>query len=448
MAMCRILKEKGYRVAPFKAMNMSLNSISTEKGEEISRAQWLQAKAAGIEADWRMNPILLKPEGMGASQVISCGKSLGKMTISEYGDFLRNRGKESVREALSSLLDEYDFVVGEGSGSCAEINLYDRDISNTWLTEEFKGTGILVTNIENGGSFASLYGTKRLAQYPDTIRYFVINNMRGNSQMLSKGIDFIEADTGMKCLGIIPHIEHNLPGEDSLDYSNAGHGKISVVKYPFFENYSDLDYLRAIGNCKYVVKPDDIDDADWIILPGSKNVKEDMEYLKKTGLWERIIGFMASGGNILGICGGFQILSKNIDFKDGNGKRKGMGFLDVDFEYSQRKTVKRVEYEGELNGNKFRGKGYEIRFGYVSRRACKNFIMADGSEEGAISPDGRIIGTNIHGILENREFLNNVLGIPVEEDYSAILNRDLDNFSHTVSANLKTSVLSQIINEY
>lgn len=446
MAICRILRDKGYTVAPFKAMNMSLNSVSTERGEEISRAQWLQARASRIEPDWRMNPILLKPEGMGKSQVICRGTSLGEMTVEQYGNFLKNGGRSVVRDALNDLLMNFDFVVGEGSGSCAEVNLYDRDISNTWLTEEFKGTGILVTNIEFGGAFGSLYGTKKIAHYPHTLSYFVINNMRGNHNMLQSGIEFIENETGMKCLGVIPHMENHLPGEDSLDYIKHAKGNVGVIRYPFFENYSDIDFLSANGLFRYVTTKEDMDGIKTILLPGSKNVRNDMEFLKETGLWDKILEFRRQGGMVIGICGGYQILSKNVTFYDGESPVKGLGLLNTEFTYSRVKTVQMGEYSSNLENMRFRGKGYEIHYAQILKNSEKPFLKFRSRPEGSISPDGRVIGTNVHGILSNKEFLEYVAGVQLKETYDELLERNIVEFSSKVSANLKTTILSQIIN--
>ncbi|MGP6207132.1 cobyric acid synthase [Cuniculiplasma sp. SKW3] len=446
MAICRILKDKGFKVAPFKAMNMSLNSVSTQKGEEISRAQWLQAKASGIEPDWRMNPILLKPEGMGKSQVICRGTSLGEMTVEQYGEFLRNEGRKAVREALSDLLRNFEYVIGEGSGSCAEVNLYDRDISNTWLTDEFKGKGILVTNIEFGGAFGSLYGTKKIAQYPDTISYFVINNMRGNHNMLQSGIEFIENETGMKCLGVIPHLENHLPGEDSLDYIKQGRGNVGVIRYPFFENYSDVDFLSANGLFRYVTTREDMDGIKTILLPGSKNVRNDMEFLKETGLWDKIIEFHRQGGMVIGICGGYQIISKKVTFHNGEEPVNGLGLLNTEFTYSNVKTVQMGEYSSKLENLEFHGTGYEIRYGQIVKNSERPFLLFRSRKEGSISQDGRVIGTNVHGILSNRDFLEYVTGLKLKETYDELLERNIMEFSSKVSANLKTTILSQIIN--
>ncbi len=449
MALCHIISKKGYTVSPFKAMNMSLNSVSTGEGDEISRAQWLQAKACGIEPTWKINPILLKPEGRGSSQIIAKGKSLGKMGITEYGIFLSAEGRKIAAETLEDLLSNYEYVIAEGSGSCAEINLYDRDISNTWLTEKFSGTGILVVNIEDGGSFASLYGTKKLAQFGETLEYFIINNMRGDSSMLRKGIEFVEDNTGMKCLGIIPHVDGvSLPGEDSLDYRHSPGGNVGIVKYPQFENYSDLDPLRYTGNYRYIKSKEDMAGIDSLILPGSKNVEYDMEFMKNTGIWDSVLSHYNEGKKVMGICGGYQMLSHEIYDPDKiqikSGHLKGMGILDCDFEYKLHKTVRPVKYEGSIDSAHFEGKGYEIRYGNIRRNADSPFLETDKGKEG--SRNGNAIGTNIHGLLEENEMLQWLTGMRLKKPYSEILMENIVRFSGIVSANLNIEHFSHILN--
>lgn len=449
MALCRIISQKGYSVSPFKAMNMSLNSISTGEGDEISRAQWLQAKACGVEPSWRINPILLKPEGKGSSQIIAKGKSLGKMGIAEYGNFLAEEGRNIVAETLGGLLSEYEYVIAEGSGSCAEINLYDRDISNTWMTDKFSGTGILVVNIENGGSFASIYGTKTLAQFGETLEYFIINNMRGDSKMLSKGIEFIGNYTGMKCLGIIPHMDGiKLPGEDSMNYGHSPGGNVGIIRYPQFENYSDLDPLRFIGNFRYITTKEDMAGIDSIILPGSKNVESDLKFMKSTGIWDSVISHHLAGKKIIGICGGYQMLSCEIDdphqIQLKSGHISGMGILDCDFEYRIHKTVRPVEYEGSINNAHFKGKGYEIRFGNVRRNAETAFLKTNIGEEGSMK--GNAIGTNVHGILEENAIMEWLTGIRPDKQYDEILMENIILVSDIISANLNIEHFSHILN--
>ncbi|OWP54360.1 MAG: cobyric acid synthase CobQ [Cuniculiplasma sp. C_DKE] len=451
MGICRILSDMGYSVSPFKAMNMSLNSISTPDGYEISRSQWLQAKASRTVADWKINPILLKPEGSGKSQVIFMGKSIGSRTIEDYGKLLRDEARSAVREALKSLLDRYDVVVAEGSGSAAEINLYDRDLANTWLTSEFKGTGILVTNIENGGAFSSLYGTKSLAQFPEVLKYFIINNMRGSTELLRYGIEKISSMTGMLSMGVIPHMENSkLPGEDSLDYSNINGTKVGIIRYPYFENYSDIDPLIQMGLGKYITSPEQLETVDSILLPGSKNVYEDLDFIIKTGLGKKITEFHEKGLKIIGICGGYQILSRSI--KDpGNvqlpvSEIKGLGLLDTDFIYNSKKEISEVKYEGSLGNLPITGTAYFIHYGREQRKNDDKFVNTGRGPEGSISSDGKIIGTNLHGILENSSVFHWFTGLQRSRSYEETLEDNIQSFSRNLSVNLKRELLMQIVN--
>ncbi len=451
MGICRILSDLGYRVSPFKAMNMSLNSISTVDGYEIARSQWLQAKASRIVPDWKVNPILLKPEGSGKSQVIFMGKSIGSRTIDDYGKILRDEARLAVKEALKSLLESYDVVVAEGSGSAAEINLYERDLANTWLTNEFKGTGILVTNIENGGSFSSLYGTKALAQYPDVLKYFIINNMRGKVDLLNSGIEKISSMTGMISMGVIPHMENStLPGEDSLDYSNINGSKVGIIRYPYFENYSDIDPLIQMGLGKYITTPEQLDSVDSLLFPGSKNVYEDLNFVIKTGIGKKISEFLENGKKILGICGGYQMLSRSILDPDHVqlpvNELKGLGLLNTNFLYDSKKEIRDVKYHGSLGNLPLEGSAYFIHYGKEQSKNEENFVNTNVGSEGSISTDGKIIGTNLHGILENSNVFQWFTGINRSRSFEETLEDNIKSFSMNLSVNLKRELLMQIVN--
>jgi adenosylcobyric acid synthase len=450
MGLCRVITKMGYRVTPFKAMNMSLNSIATVDGSEIARSQWLQSKAANILPSWKVNPILLKPEGKGHSQVIFKGKSLGSRSIDQYGEILKKEARTLVENTLKELLLEYDYVIAEGSGSAAEINLYDRDLSNTWLTKEGQGIGIIVSNIENGGAFSSIYGTKMLSEFPDQLKYFVINNMRGKVEMLNAGIEKLEYLTGMKCLGIIPHMDNiKLPGEDSADYKTLSGNKIGIVKYPYFENYSDLDPLIMMGLGKYVVSAEELKEVDSILLPGSKNVQKDMEFLKLNSLDKGIQDFVNAGKKVLGICGGYQILSKNImdldlvQLKDK--KIDGLKILDTLFVYSNKKTVKQVKYSGTLRGEKFEGEAYEIHYATIEENYENNFVNLHEGPEGSIK--GNVIGTNLHGILENPTVFQWFTGTKLEDSYAKLLEKNIEIVASNISSNFDIQKLLNLQSE-
>ncbi len=440
MALCRIYSNMGYRVSPFKAMNMSLNSVATADGSEISRSQWLQAKAARIEPDWRINPILLKPEGQGSSQVIFRGKSLGSKTIDDYGDFMRMNAREIVKKTLDELLGEYDIVVAEGSGSAAEVNLFDRDLSNTWLSKECGGTGILVGNIQNGGVFASIVGTNELSQYPEVFKYFIINNMFGRTDLLKTGIEFVEKRTNMECMGIIQHTQINLPGEDSMDYRNDFGGNVGIIAYPFFENYSDIDPLRLMGVGKYVRKPEDLKGIRSLIMPGSKNVQSDLNFLRETKLDIAIIEFNRRKGKILGICGGYQMLSSRISDPQRvqltESFIEGLHILDADFTYTSDKTVKQIQFIGRLEDQKIEGEGYEIHYGEVDRNGETN-IFKNGNPVSSLNDRGNVLGTNVHGLLQNNQILKWLTGKDLPADYMTMMDKSIEDLSCHLLAMLK-----------
>ncbi len=450
MGLCRIISNMGYSVTPFKAMNMSLNSISTEGGFEIARSQWLQARAARIMPDWHINPILLKPEGSGKSQVILKGNSIGRRSLEEYGEILRTEARQIVKESMEFLLNRFDYVVAEGSGSAAEINLYDRDLANTWITHEFNGTGILVVNIENGGAFSSLYGTKILCQYPEVMKYFIINNMRGNQDMLMEGVKKIEEMTGMKNMGIVPHLEGNhLPGEDSLDYERIYGKRVGIIRYPFFENYSDIDPLIQMGLGTYVKSSDQLEGLYSVILPGSKNVSADLEFLIQSGLDRSLGEFADKGGKIMGICGGYQILSRNIrdpaNVQLGRPEIKGLNLLKTDFIYEGIKTVSSVKYEGRLNGEYFDVKAYNIHYGMPGNNEEIYFVNTDSGREGSINEKLNVIGTNLHGILENSTVFHWLTGIKRVKSYEEALEENIGKFSENISVNLKREQLMDVL---
>lgn len=439
MALCRIFSNMGYKVSPFKAMNMSLNSVSTPEGYEISRSQWLQSKAARISPDWRVNPVLLKPEGGGTSQVIFKGKSMGSRTITDYGKFMKEHARNVVKSTVMELLQEYDVVIAEGSGSAAEVNLFDRDLSNTWLTNACGGTGILVGNIENGGVFSSLVGTQELSQFPGVFKYFIINKMFGKSYMLRSGIDLVQRRTGMSCLGIIPNTDIKLPGEDSMDYRKDFSGKVGIIAYPHFENYSDLDPLRAMGTGKYIKNPDGMKHLRSIILPGSKDVYKDMAFLAESGLDTAIIEFASRGGKILGICGGYQMLSRKIYDPEGVQMQEkcidGLGLLDVDFSYIKNKTVKQVDYTGKLGRGIVHGTGYEIHYGEVMHNNERGIFHKDYPVS-SLNKQGNVLGTNVHGLLESEGIFRWITGKKPDLPYNEQLENGINELSDHILASI------------
>ncbi|MEL9914793.1 MAG: cobyric acid synthase [Thermoplasmatales archaeon] len=447
-ALCRMLSNMGYKVSPFKSVNMSRNSISLDDGSEIARAQWLQAVAARAHPENNMNPVLLKPESEGMSQVIIKGKSVGSLSVRDYQKLIGNEGKKAVISSLESLLSRYDVVVAEGAGSPSEINLRGTDLSNSFILSNYDPYAILVADIERGGVFASILGTVELMMNPEKLKGIIINKMRGDQSILNYGIEEIESRTGKSVIGVLPYLDDiTLPGEDSLNYESEPivNSKICVVKYPYMENYSDLDPLNAYG-IGYVYltakNMDIINSCDLIILPGSKNVFRDIEYLRASGIWDRL----KNAKRIVGICGGFQILSERIDDPEmvqaPSGSYTGLGLLKCSFTYRKEKTTRAVSYTIKNSYISCDAEqGYEIHYGEMTSSEEEYFGLIDGKGEGAMSKDGMIIGTNIHGILENRCFLKFLLNVSLDEKYSNILDKNIEKLAKEVEKRIDISDL-------
>lgn len=458
MAICRFLSRKGYRVAPFKSMNMSLNSVAIEGGYEIPRSQWLQAFAASTPPLKEMSAILLKPEGKNGSQVIVNGKSMGVMSIDAYYRYLVENGERVVKDSLDFLCDHFDVVVAEGAGSPAEINIMDRDIANIYVSAIYNTPAILVGDIERGGVFASLFGTMKLMPRSDLVKGMVINKMRGSNDLLNTGLEKIENLTGIPVIGILPYVEDVfLPGEDSQDYDRTGldNRKICLVRYPKMENYSDTDPFIIYGIGYHIVSASNINDldiAETIILPGSKNVESDLKYIIDSGIGEKLKFARKRGATIIGICGGYQMLGKIISDPEGthirNRRVEGLGFLDLATEYSREKNVDSIEYKLECPGlpQPSTGKGYEIHYGTVFSNEKHHLLNIGGRSEGSVSPDGKIIGTNVHGIFENRDFIHYITGEKIPNViYNEELMRRIDIITNSFIENMDMSYIERLV---
>ena len=458
MMLCRYFSDRGYSVAPFKSINMSLNSISISGGYEISRSVWLQSVAARITPSRYMNPFLLKPEGRYGSQVIMLGRSKGVMGVDAYGSFLRSNAPAVIKKSIDRLLDRYDIVVAEGAGSPAEINLTHHDYSNIFVSALYGTPALLVGDIDRGGVFASVYGTVKLMRRPELVRWLVINRMRGNASMLHAGIRKLEKLTGKKVIGVMPHVEGvTLPGEDSLDYTHEQikGGSVAVVKYPFMENFSDMDPLYAYGTgLEFItaVNSGKLSGAELIILPGSKRVEDDLNYLLATGLAGGIRKAAQRGAFVVGICGGYQMLGRKIRLSAGPGQGannlEGLGLLNVSTVYSGKKRVRRVQYsfDNEFMRAERLHEGYEIHYGDVINHSEKQLLNINGSREGAISVNGRVIGTNIHGILENNVMVNYLLGSSVKrDDYHSIVDKNIERMTSEFLRNVDTSQIDAYV---
>ncbi|MFZ3063923.1 MAG: cobyric acid synthase [Nitrospirota bacterium] len=431
---CRILKEDGFKVAPFKSQNMALNSFVTKSGGEIGRAQATQAEAAGIEPTVDMNPVLLKPTSDKGSQVIIHGRVYDNMSALEYHAFK----KEAVRFVLESykrLSEEYDVIVIEGAGSPAEINLRDNDIANMGLAELVDTPVFLIGDIDRGGVFASLVGTMELLSNSeqDRVKGFIINKFRGDKNLLKTGLEFLEGRTNRPVLGVVSYIKDILlPDEDGVVLEGKGHGpwvkdkqiNIAVVKLPRISNFTDLDAFKNEPDVsvRYISEPAELDDADAVIIPGSKNTIDDLQWLWDRGIAEAVIDNAKRGGVVVGICGGYQMMGLKISdpykVETDRGEVNGLGLLPVETVLEKEKITVQVEALSLINSAKVHG--YEIHMGrtkYVQDINPAFKIVKRGSEnikqdDGAVSKDGSIWGTYIHGLFDSDEFrqafLNNL----------------------------------------
>ncbi|WP_447009392.1 cobyric acid synthase [Saccharothrix hoggarensis] len=417
--LCRWLTRRGVRTAPFKAQNMSNNSVVTQDGGEIGRAQALQAAACGLEPSVRFNPVLLKPGGDRSSQVVVLGRVVGEVSALSY----RARKAElltTVLATLDGLRDEFEVVVCEGAGSPAEINLRADDIANMGLARAADLPVLVVGDIDRGGVFAHLFGTLALLDPADQalVGGFVVNKFRGDPALLEPGLRQLGALTGRPVYGVLPWREELwLDAEDSLSYAADGvigrpeppRGgqwlRVAVVRLPRISNATDVEALACEPgvSVRFVTEPSRLADADLVVVPGSKATVADLKWLRDTGLADAIA---AHDGPVLGLCGGFQMLGRTIEdeVESKAGAVAGLGLLDVDVRFAPDKTLRRPH--GTALGEPVTG--YEIHHGVVTRNGEQGLVaLPDGTPEGAVR--GRVAGTHWHGLLENdafrREFL-------------------------------------------
>ena len=469
-ALCRIFSNRGYDVSPFKSQNMSLNSMVTPNGEEMARIQVLQAMAARKEPSARMNPILVKPKGGHESQIVVEGRPYRDIGVEEYyRDFTLTDGMEIIRRNHDLLARTNDILVGEGAGSPAEINIYDIEIANMKTAEIMDAACILVVNIEWGGSFAHIYGTLGLLseEHKAMFKGVIINNMRGNPDILMKGIERIEDLTGVPVLGVVPHIDLYLPDEDSMGLSSKrrreGDIWIGVVRLPHISNYTDFDALTLEKDVSviFVESPDQIERLDGIIIPGSKNSVSDLKWMRETGMADSIVS-MAGKVPILGICGGFQIMGRTIhdpeNIEDGEEMEiEGLGLLDVEtrFDSYEKRTV---QVRGVLAGGHAEAevRGYEIHMGSTDTRGSLplfEIIEPDGPRpEGVMSKDGKCMGTYVHGLFDLPAFRRFFLGDHSKEtgsdvgiDHDELVEKSIDSLATTVEESIDMDLLMSIL---
>jgi len=483
---CRLLYRTGVNVAPFKAQNMSLNSFVTPDGGEMGRAQVLQAEACGITPDVIMNPILLKPEADCQSQVIVQGKVWKKQEAQEY---FKNKAVlwDLVKASYEELAKRYEVIVIEGAGSAAEMNLRDRDIVNWPVVEMADAAVILVADIDRGGVFAQVIGTMDLLAPDERQRVIgvVINKFRGDLILFEDGIKIIEERTGIPVLGVLPHLRDlELDQEDSVAIERfrmtpfeTETVNVAVVLLPHMSNFTDFNQLAAESDValRYVASPKELHGADVMILPGSKTTIADLDYLRKAGFDEALTSHAHRGGEIMGICGGFQMLGKNINdpsHVETGGMSKGLGLLDVETELVASKKTVQVRARALLGAwdHECLVEGYEIHMGVTERSQktspCFEFISAGETShaplrvlsskdhpqgalekeatDGAMRADGLVWGTYIHGVLDQpgfrRAWLNRVrvrknlppLDLEISQTVSVRLTQALDRWADHV----------------
>lgn len=476
--LCRLLRRRGVAVAPFKAQNMSLNSFVTADGGEMGRAQVLQAEACELLPEVDMNPILLKPVSNHRSQVILQGKVWGQEEASSYlnrtGEFVRY-----VRESYERLANRFEVVVIEGAGSAAEMNLRERDLAN-WSMVEWADAGVLlVADIDRGGIFAQVIGTIDLLTPKERARLLgvVINKFRGDLALFEDGVTFLEEHTGVPILGIVPFERTlRLDQEDSVEIERRRHTafredriNVAVILLPHLSNFTDFNPVAEEPDVilRYSATPADLLGADSVMIPGSKNTLGDLDYLRSTGFPEILARHVAGGGELIGICGGYQMLGLEVadpQGVEGGGQMSGLGFLEVTTELLSEKKTEQVEAI-PLRWKEWKGakvKGYAIHMGETRRLShspCFRILRNSGEEQddGAWRKDGLVWGTYLHGLFDTpgfrRAWINQVrrrkrlppLDLAVSEEVTLRLRSEIDRWADLLERHLELAPVLEAI---
>lgn len=494
--LCRLLARRGVQVAPFKAQNMSNNSVVTLDGGEIGRAQALQARACGLEPSVRFNPVLLKPGSDRRSQLVVRGKAVDTVGAKDYFRH-RTELRAVVAAELASLRDEFDVVICEGAGSPAEINLRATDLANMGLARAAELPVLVVGDIDRGGVLAHLFGTVAILEPEDQqlISGFIINKFRGDVDLLRPGIDQLTELTGRPTLGVIPFAEDLwLDAEDSLGTiadapvgrSQPPRGKewltVAAIRLPRISNSTDVEALACEPgvSVRWVTDPSRLEGADLVVLPGSKSTVSDLNWLRHTGIADALTARAATGGPILGICGGYQMLARTITdrVESAAGDVDGLGLLDLEIEFADPKVLRRstghtagsgaiADAPGSVAGATESAldaavaavipvHGYEIHHGRVRVNGDRPWLELGGEPEGSVR--GAIWGTHLHGALESDEFRRAWLrevaaqagrsGFVVAEDVSVaqVRNAQLDLLADLLEKHLDLDALERLIN--
>nr|WP_312291141.1 cobyric acid synthase [Clostridium chromiireducens] len=475
-ALCRYLKNQGLDVAPFKALNISLNSYVTKDGLEMGRAQVVQAEACKIEPDALMNPVLLKPSG-DYTQVIVNGKVYCKIEPYKYRELNENL-KVQVKDAYSKLSEGHDVIVLEGSGSCAEINLKDSDISNMAMAELANAPVILVSDIDRGGVFASIVGTIQLLSQEERerIKGVIINKFRGNIDLFKPAIKQLEEIINIPVLGVMPYEKFDIEDEDSVterirNEEEEGTLDIVVIRLLHMSNFTDFNVLERIPGVtvRYVSKRSELKNPNLIIIPGTKNTIEDLRYIKENKLFDKIIELKEKGTLVFGICGGYQMLGTLVLDKlgvEGNiSQEDGFGFLDIKTRFNESKITKQTKASilcdlkliRSIEGSTITG--YEIHNGIskVGKKSLPFMKDLDGNIVGVCDNEKMVAGTYLHGIFESEEFISSFIAslkensnIKISEEtivekVNEYKDNEYDKLSKLFEKNIDINKLKEII---
>ncbi|GED68374.1 cobyric acid synthase CobQ [Brevibacillus reuszeri] len=475
-ALCRIFAQDGYKTAPFKSQNMALNSYVTLDGKEIGRAQGVQAEAAGILATTDMNPILIKPTRDSESQIVVNGEPYRNMKALAYRKEFFDEGLRIIKEAYQRLAASYERIVIEGAGSPAEVNLNDRELVNMRVARLTNAPVILVADIERGGVFASLVGTLQLLEPQDRDRVIgvIINRFRGDLTLLQPGLDWFEEYTGKPVLGVVPFIPDLwIDAEDSLIlHKYQGQREtpreidIAVLRYPRISNFTDVDPFFVEPDCRlrFVTRVEELGEPDLIVLPGSKNTLEDLQFLRDTGLASAVQQLHQRGGTyVVGLCGGYQMLGESIHDPDGVEspikQLDGLGLIPMITTMEQKKTTVLSCGEAEFAGERVTVEGYEIHMGQsVYDKNDAPFIQMEERVEGYCHEERQLIGTYFHGLFHNdglRTLLLNTIrekkGLSPLADrpsFVALREQGYNLLAETVRSHLRLDVIEEQMRAY
>lgn len=458
--LCRVLARKGIAVAPFKSQNMALNSAVTQDGGEIGRAQAVQAQACRIEPTVDMNPVLLKPNTDIGAQVIVQGKALADMDAIGYHNY-KKVVMGPIMDSFAKLQAQYQTVVIEGAGSPAEINLRENDVANMGFAEKADVPVIIIADIDRGGVFAHLYGTLALLSESEQnrVKGFVINRFRGDIKLLESGLDWLEQKTGKPVLGVLPYLHGlMLEAEDAINSQQVESTtdqplRVAVPVLTRVSNHTDFDPLRMHPqvNLMLVGKGEPLPPCDLVIIPGTKNVRDDLAYLKEQGWDQQIQRHLRLGGKLMGICGGYQMLGQTIadplGIEGKAGESQGLGYLDVTTVLEQEKQLKQVSGTLTLpNQASVPVRGYEIHAGVTTGVQVDAPIQLESGLDGQLGVDNQVFGTYLHGIFECQEACDAILswaGLEATQtpDFDQIREQGIDRVADTIEQYLDLEAL-------